>query len=662
MRSDDRSVNGAGVQPDEPTATEAAANPQNIARRAFVKRAAAGAGVIAGLGKAHVAVGQQNDEEPPITIPQDFDLRNGPPRQMDFPMTGAEVFAKACKDEGLAALFCCPGNYQIVSAISDVGIPSYGGRNEGSMASAADAFIRVTGEIAACSGTEGPGFTLMISAIVAANASRTPMLLVASNMSVQGDDTEANIQRGYQQPTTEGIKKYGKRLITANRIHEYAGYAFRQLRSGVPGPVHLDFTTEVTNARFGDPSDLEYYHDKTKYRTDAKPYPDPKATARAAELIRNARRPMIVASTGVFYSRAWEVLTQLAEKCQILVVESGPMRGQFPDSHPLSASTAPGALPSADVVVLVGQYCMPTVGEFAFGPNTRYIRIDPDPEDIGRNLPIEVGIISDEKAALEALYEQLAPAQRPAWVAEIAAARREFEEENDEIYAAGASYRDAVHPAVIGKELGDFLYRRNLPPDQTTVVSGGFGIARYTRRWLRANRPGQIMNGAYQYGAIGPDVAYAVGVGAAMELGVGPQAPYQGSPIICVTGDAGFAFSGFEIETLASYRMPAVIIVYNNNAWGTWAGNHSSQRVAHMHMFQENLKYHKLAEALGGYGEYVRTPDQMRSALERAYDTALRNRAPVVVNCQAKKEFSVASLHAPGFLGKVEPGAMAYYH
>ena len=102
--------------------------------------------------------------------------------------------------------------------------------------------------------------------------------------------------------------------------------------------------------------------------------------------------------------------------------------------------------------------------------------------------------------------------------------RLKFEDQNTEYYRTGLTYTDAVHPAVIARELGDFVYRGKLPPEQTTIASGGYGLARYVRRELRGFRPGQIMNGAYQYGAIGPDVAYAVGVSAAVQLGVGPQA------------------------------------------------------------------------------------------------------------------------------------------
>ena len=635
----------------------------DASRRAFMKNAVLGAGATAAaLGTGAVGLAAAEIDAKPITIPPEFKASNDATLPtVDFPMSGAQVFARACKEEGVKALFCCPGNYDVIHAIADTGIPTYGGRHEGALCHAADAFCRATGEVAATSGTEGPGFTDMICAIAAANSARSPMLVLASNKSVFAEDTEQGIQDAYQQPTTEGMRKYGKRLITPARVWEYAGYAFRQLKSGVPKPVHLDFPAEIARARFDDPSELEYFFDKTKYRTDTKPHPDPAAIDAAVKMLRAAERPMIVSSNGVFYSRAWTALRALAEKAQIPVVESGAMKGQFPVDHELSADTAPGALMSADVVVLVGQYCMPTLGEFAFGPDTRYIRIDPSAEDIGRNMPIDLGIVSDEKAALEALEAAMPRQQRAAWVAEIAAARAAFEAENEQYYQTGLGYTDAVHPAVIGKELASFLYDGSLPGDRTTVLQGGYGIARYTRRYLKAFRPGQIVNGAYQYGAIGPDVGYAVGVAAAVRDGVGPQAGYEGHPIIAITGDAGFGYTGMEVETFSKYRLPAVIIVYNNNAWGTWSGQRSNQVGLPIHLFQENVRYDKMGEALGAHGEYVTTPKDFTPALKRAYEVARNESRPAVVNVQAKKEFHLRE-YAPGFLGKVEPGVMSYYH
>lgn len=406
-------------------------------RRAFMRQAVlGGAGATAAaLGAGRAAAAAEEDVKP-ITIPGEFEKAAAAPLpEIDFPMSGAQVFARACKEEGVKALFCCPGNYDVVHAIGDVGIPTYSGRHEGALCHAADAFCRATGEVAATSGTEGPGFTDMICAISAANSARSPILVLASNKTIFAEDTEQGIQDQQQQPLTEGIRKYGKRLITPARTWEYAGYAFRQLKSGVPKPVHLDFPAEIARARFSDPIDVEYFYDKTRYRTDARPHPDPRAIDRAVELLRGAERPIIVSSNGVLYGKAWDALRKLAERAHVPVVESGAMKGQFPADHELSADAAPTALMSADVVLLVGQYCMPTLGEFAFGPDARYVRIDPAAEDIGRNLPIDVGIVSDERAALEALADAMPRQRRAAWVAEVAAARAAFEAENEETTA-----------------------------------------------------------------------------------------------------------------------------------------------------------------------------------------------------------------------------------
>ncbi len=640
-----------------------------VSRRKFVSGGAVAAAVAAGGAEAVASTTASRDGN--IQIPDEVpSALEEAPKPADFPMSGAQVFARACRQEGLAALFCAPGNYPVINAIASEGVPCYGGRTEGMMCSAADGFARVTGEVVAASGTEGPGFTNMIMGIGAANAARTPLLVLASNMTLALEDTEQGIQRVYQQPTTEGMRKYGKRLINPERVHEYAGYAFRQLKSGVPRPVHLDFPGEVARQSFDNAESLRFFHDKSEYRTETRPHPSPKEIAKAADMLDKAERPIIVASAGVFYSKAWEALRAVAEKADIAVVESGPSRGHFGDAHPLSASTAPDALLSADLVVLVGQYCMPNLGEYSFDPDVSYIRIDPDASDIGRNLPIALGIVSCEKAALEALESALRPKKRPAWRDELAAARASFEKENDEHYALGLKYSEqasCVHPAVIAKGISDLLYEGDIPREQTTTISGGYGIARYTRRRLRAYRPGQICNGAYQYGAIGPDVGYTVGVGAAVQQGTGPQAPYKGAPVVGVTGDAGFAYSAMEIETLAKYRIPAVLVVYNNNAWGVWragasGGRTDTARAQHMYLFQENLRYEKIGEALGARGEYVTNAADFAPALKRSYQLAAADGVSTVINCQAIKEFWSQMDYAPGMLQKVEPGCMAYYH
>src|SRR5260221_4725595 len=158
----------------------------------------------------------------------------------------------------------------------------------------------ITAMVPACSGTEGPGFTTMIMNVAAAAAARTPLLVLASNMTIAGDDREAFIQTGYQQPITTGMKKYGKRLIAPDRVWEYGAYAFRNLKSGVPGCVHLDFPGEVARSRFTDPSKLKDFYTKDKYRSESRPHPSRKEVEQAMDMINKAERPIIVSSHGGF--------------------------------------------------------------------------------------------------------------------------------------------------------------------------------------------------------------------------------------------------------------------------------------------------------------------------------------------------------------------------
>ena len=184
---------------------------------------------------------------------------------------------------------------------------------------------------------------------------------------------------------------------------------------------------------------------------------------------------------------------------------------------------------------------------------------------------------------------------------------------------------------------------------------------------MRAFRPGQINNGPYQYYAIGPDVGYTIGAGVAVKEGVGPQKPYKGAPVLTFTGDAGAGYSIMEMDTLSKYKIPAIVIVYNNNAWGVWGmgasgGRSSTARAQHVYLFQENLRYDKIAESLGARGEYVTSPEEFRSALKRSYEVASADGVSTLINCQAKKEFTSGRDYPPGTPRNPSPGVGAYAH
>ena len=140
------------------------------------------------------------------------------------------------------------------------------------------------------------------------------------------------------------------------------------------------------------------------------------------------------------------------------------------------------------------------------------------------------------------------------------------------------------------------------------------------------------------------------------------QENFRGHPVIGITGDADHGYTGMELETMSKYRLPAVLIVYNNNAWGTWSGQANNEIGLPVHLFQENVRYDKMREALGAHGEYVTTPAEFTPALERAYQVARDESRPAIINVQAKKEFWLRDQYPPGFLGKIEPGLTSYYH
>ena len=643
-------------------------------RRDFLRKSALGMGAAVAAGASARAftaerVSISDVSIPSITIPADFtaSLDEAPvtPRFEGRGMSGAEVFAQLCVQENLAGLFCCPGNYTVINALAAAGIPAYGGRMEGSMCAMADGFSRATGEVVATSGTEGPGFTNMIMNIAAADAARTPLLVLASNMTIAGDDREAFIQTGYQQPQTEGIRKYGKRLIDPSRVHEYGGYAFRHLKSGIPGPVHLDFPAEVARARFKNPDELKDFYDKSQYRSNSRAHPGDAEMAQVVKMLAQSERPLIVAGQGVFQRQGWDALRKVAEKGDIAVATSGPTRGAFPDDHRLCVMAAPDALLSADLVIFVGQYCMPSPGEYRFNPEIKAIRAHPVQEDLSRNWPLDLGVVSDARLFLEALQDVSKSQKRPAWVDEIAKAKKAYQAHIDETYQLGLDYSKKtgfLHPAVIARDTQHFIDTGT--EDSRAIVTGGGGWTSgiFAGRYLRAQRPGQMIVPPYQYGAIGPDMSMMMGVCAAVQRGVGPQKGYESAPTICITSDAGVAYSMFELDTANKYGWPTITIVYNNNAWGVWPNAARSARSLQMYLFQEHLRYDQMAQGLGANGVYVSTPEDFRAALAQAYKLARNEKVSSLINCQAIKEFTSPRDYPPGISLNAEPGVGAVAH
>ena len=289
----------------------------------------------------------------------------------------------------------------------------------------------------------------------------------------------------------------------------------------------------------------------------------------------------------------------------------------------------------------------------------------PVQEDLGRNWPLDLGIVSDERAFLEALADQLPKKKRPAWVTEIAAARQANQKQMDEWYALALKYgtdTHRLHPAVIGRELYDFFYNGNIDPKQTVNIWGGLTNLRFLPPYMRANRAGQGVNSYYQSGTIGTEINHGIGAAAAVKEGFGIQEAYKGAPVLSVGTDGALAYSLMELETAAKYRLPLISVIYNNDSWGTWITTDDSPRALHMYLFQQNLRYDKAAEALGCRGEYVQTPEELRGAIRRAYDVAAKESLPTLINAQGIREFTSGTLYPPGMNIVSGPNIAAISH
>ena len=667
-------------QPDDQSKwATASQEPEPSTRRNFLARAAATSAAAAAMGMLAQKTEAQTAAESagangceagvaPLRPPEIERCAALPATRADFsakPMTGAQLFANLCKDEELAGFFLCPGNYSIANELAQVGIPTFGGRTEGGMCAMADGFSRASNEVVACSGTEGPGFCHMTMNIAAAHFANTPMLVLASNATMGAEDTQTFLQFMQQQPVTSSIRKYGKRIIMPTRIYEYGATAFRQVRTGVPGLAHLDFPRETYAMTFKDASEVVRMFNKNQYRSDTRPAPSAKELATAVSMITKAERPVLVAGHGVYWREAYDVLLKTAERHEMCIVGSGPTRGHVPDDHRLDGSRSTSALMSADLVVFVGQYLMPAVGDYTFPVGVPTIRVHPEQGDLGHNWPVDLGIVSDEKLFLEALGNALPNKKRAAWVNEIASAKKKQDEKELATVQTALGYSQStglLHPSTLCKEVHDFLYTGSIDPKQTLTGYGSNLVGAHAGRWLRGFRPGQEIVTYYQFGAMGPDLAMMIGSGAAIQAGLGPQKAYKGAPTLVITGDAGMGFTLMELDTATKYRIPVICVVYNNNCWGMHFTAKQTPKAEQLYMFQENIRYDKIAEVLGARGEYCKTQEQLRDALARAYKAAEHENASTLINCQGHKDFSLSDKY-PGMGGfGPEPGVRAQMH
>jgi acetolactate synthase-1/2/3 large subunit len=550
-------------------------------------------------------------------------------------LTGGEVLKRYLVQENVRYVFGVPGDqlYPLLDAIyKDKRINFITMRHEAAAAHAADAWARMTGEPGVCLGTVGPGAANLVGGVYPAFADSIPMIVItAQNQTWRSYPDHGSMQALDQLMLFKAITKWNALVSQWNRIPELTQQAFRIATSGKPGPVHLDFPSDVL-FKTGDENEIRIVY-PPNYRPTERPVGDLSLIDQAAMMLVKAKFPLIHAGGGVLRSGASKELIELADYLQAPVTTSQSGRSAIPEDHPLCLiPTSPGtgalaAQVEADVVLSVGSRLgdLEMWGQppFAWGDpaKQKFIQIDISSEMIGLNRPVDVGIVGDAKSTLRVLLETIkkytSKKEKRKSLQEYKQTEKIWLEDHDKL-----SRLDIVpiHPLQLIREVRQFF-----PRNAISVVDGG-NTAVWCLYLNRVYEPNTYLNCvAGDSGHLGAGIPYAI----AAKLAAPSKQVY------CITGDGAFGFNIQELETASRLKLPVIFIVINDLAWGMIkSGQTLVYGKRYIGVDFSDIRYDKVAQAMNCYGERVVEPSEIKPALQRAVDSRL----PAVLDVEIDRD------------------------
>jgi acetolactate synthase-1/2/3 large subunit len=541
--------------------------------------------------------------------------------------SGGQLVVEALQREGVTRIFSLSGGVlnPIYDACLAAGIEIVHTRHEGGAGFMADGWARATGQPGVCLVTLGPGVTNTITPMLTALEAGSPMLVLAGQAPLARWDQGA-AQAAHHLPLVQAAAKWSRTVLDTARIPEYIGSAYREALAGRPGPVFLDLPGNVIYGQADPPAPAG------TYRTAARAWPDPTDVARAAELLASAERPLVVAGAGVWWSQAAAEVAELVELTGLPMLTARMGRGSLPRDHELHFGLASIADNRVAEAALRETDCLLMLGErfdyyFEFGQpphvnaSARVIQVDPDRRQIGWNRGVELGIAADVKATLgqlnKALREQPAP-KIGAWRASLASERSAFERELAGFWESDAA---PMHPIRLVHGVLETVER------EAILVTGHGDVDFWADILFEPNLPGGYLR-AGQTGALGAEIPFAIAAKMAR-----PE-----RQVVVLLGDGAFGFHGFELEVAATHGANVLCVIGNDAGWGATKHQqeiyYGDERV--YATTTEFRRYEQVVEALGGYGELVERPSELRPALERA----LASGKPACVNVVMASETS----------------------
>jgi len=528
----------------------------------------------------------------------------------------AYVVAKALKEEGVEWYAGVHGGHiwQLMIAIAKAGIKMYHMRHEQSGVYMADGWARATGKPGVCFGTAGPGFGNMISGMYQAYLARSPLICLLGQHSTL-EDGWGPFQEAYAEPLSGHFTKWTKRLVEPSMAGYLMQKAFRDATTYPPGPVGIELPANILGAIAGDENSLRGYLPHGVCASPSQPAGDPQMVEKAVRMLLEAKKPVVIGGDGIFWSKASEELREFVELLNIPVLTRRMGRGAVSEEHPLaySAGCRRPIQMQADVIAIFGLR-MNMLEGFGMPPrypveNVRYIQVSEDMEELTTRMPAEVSIFASPKQVLRQMIDcakdlMKGKPDRSEWLG-IVNQVKEAADAKTKAAVDKVRNNKPIHPDFVAAELVDFLDK------DATLILDSFSFAGFSTDKLKATFAGQIMDGATWSG-----VGHGVGIG------IGAQLGRPGKQVVDLLGDGGMGIAGWDIETAARYKIPVCYFLFNNSGW---MSNPTQKMilpdVKDSWGMLPNIRYDKIFAEMDCHTELVTEPQQLKPALERAFNS-----------------------------------------
>ncbi len=541
-------------------------------------------------------------------------------------MSGAKILLECLRREGVKHIFGYPGGvllpvYDALYGYRDIEHVLV--RHEQGAAHMADGYARATGRVGVCMATSGPGATNLVTGIATAYMDSIPMVAITGQVrtAVIGKDAfqEADIT-GITMPIT----KHNYLLKDTADIPRVVAEAFHIARTGRPGPVLIDVPFDVAKTEIEwDPDTYPKRVQIPSYRPTTRGHE--MQIRKAAQAIAEAERPILYVGGGCIASGAQAEVTELAERCNILVTSTLLGKGAIDENHRLSlgmlgmhgTAYANHAVNNCDLLIAVGaRFDDRVTGKVdRFAQGARVIHIDIDPAEIGKVRQPEIPIVGDVKTVLRELLKHVKPRPWSEWNDRIMEWKRVF---------------PLVYPRD-GKLYAEYVIEQiGEATDWEAIMTTDVGQHQmWAAQYYRCRRPRQFITSG-GLGTMGFGLPAAIGVKKAL-----PEAT-----VFCLSGDGSFQMCVQELMTATVYGLPVITAIINNRSLGMvrqWQELFYEQRYSHVDL-QASPDFVKLAEAYGGVGMRVTRPEEVRPAIEEALTVKDR---PVVLDCVIPTEENV---------------------